>query len=56
MLAELTKKASLQQLYTFGHFTGAELRELKKDGWRVVWQDKPKAQQNRNGIPVGRAV
>lgn len=63
-LIELTKRVSLQQLYRVGHFTEKELHELKKDGWRIVWQEKPKTkrktrkikQWKKNGIPVEKVV
>lgn len=56
MLTELSKRSSRQQLQLFGHFTSEEIYELKKDGWWIVWREKPKVQKNKNGIPVGRAV
>lgn len=64
MLTELTKKVSLQQLYLCGYFSRKEIRQLKIEGWRVLWQDEkekvPKRkrtiQLNKNGIPIGRAV
>ncbi|GKV55996.1 hypothetical protein NCCP2222_19430 [Sporosarcina sp. NCCP-2222] len=60
MLTELTKKVSRQQLFMCGYFTKQEIQQLRKDGWRVLWQDKKeriprtkrKIQQNKNGIPV----
>lgn len=63
-LVELTKRVSLQQLYRAGHFTDEELFELRKNGWRIVWQEKPKAkrkprkikQWKKNGIPVEKVV
>lgn len=64
MLTELTKRVSLQQLYRIGYYTDKELREMKSDGWRIVWQEKSKAkreprkitQWKKNGIPVERVV
>lgn len=52
MLTTLTRKASRQQLYIHGHFSREELYELRKDGWRVEWQEKPQPKQNKNGIPM----
>lgn len=63
-LTELTKRVSLQQLYRTGHFTDEELLEMQRSGWRIVWQEKPKAkrkprvvrQRRKNGIPVEKVV
>ncbi|WP_342510542.1 hypothetical protein MKY34_11180 [Sporosarcina sp. FSL K6-1522] len=52
MLTTLTKKVSRQQLYIHGHFSRNELYELRKDGWRVEWQEKTQPKQNKNGIPM----
>lgn len=63
-LTELTKRVSLQQLYCIGEFTDEELKEMKKDGWRIVWRGvlnikhpkKKIMQKRKNGIPIERVV
>lgn len=60
MLTELTKRVSRQQLYLYGHFSHEELKQLRKDGWWIVWSEKAKVeqkprkilQQKRNGVAV----
>ncbi|WP_342512823.1 hypothetical protein MKY34_19790 [Sporosarcina sp. FSL K6-1522] len=56
MLATLTKKDSRQQLYSYGHYTRRELKQMQSDGWRIERVDKPFVQRNKHGIAVGRAI
>ena len=56
MLATLTKKVSRQQLYSYGHYTSKELKQMQQDGWKIEQVDKPFVQRNKHGIAVGRAI
>lgn len=48
MLTTMSKRVSRQQLVIHGHLTSREVYELKQDGWRVEWRDKP---AGKHGIP-----
>jgi len=50
MLAELSKWNGRDKLYRYGHFSQREIKELKKQGWRVGRIEK-KVQFNKAGIP-----
>ncbi|MDW0113792.1 hypothetical protein QT711_11395 [Sporosarcina saromensis] len=56
MLTTMSKRVSRQQLVIHGHLTNKEVYELKQEGWRLEWRDKPAVQRNKVGIPIGRAV
>lgn len=47
MLKTLYKKADRKTLVICGHLTQAEIKELKREGWRLR-----EPQVNKNGIPV----
>ena len=49
-LIELTKRVSLQTLYRIGHYSKKELKEMQRDGWRIVWKEKGNVQFNKHGI------
>lgn len=53
MLTTMSKRIDGQLLVIHGHMLAREVYELKQDGWRLEWRDKP---VNRHGIPIGRAV
>lgn len=47
----MSKKVSRQRLVIHGHMTSREVYELKQDGWKMEWRDKP-VQRNKVGIPM----
>ncbi|QTD40602.1 hypothetical protein [Sporosarcina sp. Te-1] len=51
MFTVMTIRVSRQQLYIFGDLTSHEVYELKQEGWRVEWRERP-VQRNKQGIPV----
>lgn len=51
MLVEMYKRVDRQTLVVVGHLSKAEIREYKREGYRM---DIPNV--NKNGIPVDRRV